>query len=173
MDFSEIKHFWEVQYSGARKTGPQFQRAIAKRDLSLLAEFAAGAWLAFQGLELQLSELAGERVMSPRRRDRSKTCDFAAVAANGEKASPTFVEVKNLVCADSSERPQIKQFLQSAHLKGARWLIVLLSAPDLAQPAQLQAEELPKEAWQDHATPKQILKYRRNGLVKVTWLTLS
>ena len=165
MDFSEVNHTWEILHPNAHKTGPQLQRALGKHDQSLIAEFAAGAWLVSQGYALEKSELVGDRVQSPRRRDRSKTCDFELIKA-GEK-SPIYVEVKHMLGEGT-----LKSFLQSAHLKGARWLVVVVFEKDNT-PREIRAEDLPKESWSEHAVPKQILKYRRNGLVKVMMLHLS
>ena len=171
MNFSDVEKYWGHERIDSQKTGPQFQRALAKHDLSLLAEFAVGAWLASCNYRLEKAELCGDRVMSPRRQNRAKTCDFEITLHAEPSSLPVFVEVKHTVSRDT--HVDLKAFFQSAYLKGARWLVVVIYSEDLRLPATLSASELSKEKWSQYVSDKQVLKYRRNGLVKVTLLNLS
>ncbi|MGB0369701.1 MAG: hypothetical protein ACPGN3_00020 [Opitutales bacterium] len=144
--------------------------AGAGDDLSLFAEYLAGAYLLSDGHSLLKAEFFRDRVLSPRRRDRAKTCDFETAAAPGQAS--LFVEVKH-TSEDLSTGSDFSSFLKSAYLKGARCLVVVSFPENARGLSQIAIEEIEGAGWSAWLSSKQILKFRRNGLVRLVVLTIS
>ena len=171
MDLATAHRLWDAWTAAYPQRAHKVKKANNPADPSLYAEYLAGAFLLGEQAEIDGCEFFGDRVLSPRRRDRSKTCDFVLSFPEAE-SSPVFVEVKHRALADG-EALDYASFLKSAHLKGARWLVLVIyrTEPHLAR--ELVVEEIEASAWSEYVSAKQVLKFRRNGLVRLLSLTIS
>ena len=159
---------WDTYTLEVPKSNHCILKAGNPRDLSLFAEYLAGAYFLSLGLALRKVEFFGDRIRSPRRRDRAKTCDFEVI----ERASDTniFIEVKHVV---GTSNTTLASFLRNAHLKGARWLTVVRFEGIVDDASQIRVREKGPADWSVWISAKQVLKFRRNGLVRMLELVVS
>ena len=170
MEFMQTWYTWENAFPERPWLKQRLERALEKGDLSLVAEFIAGAWLVEQGYILKRAELAKDRVLSPRRCEPAKTCDFEIT--QGESSARRFVEVKHTDPLRADEL-SLKSFAQSAHLKGANWLIVVCSENSSSRFELVKSRVVEKSEWSGFLPEKQLLKYCRNGFTKIEFLHVS
>lgn len=170
MDIQDAHLLWDRFAEEHSRLRHRIRAARDAADLSMFAEYLAGAYLLSEGHRILKAEYWGDRIMSSRRRDKAKTCDFEALA-NGTQAT-LFVEVKHVV-ASSVDCPDYSSFIRSAHLKGARCLVVVRFTHDVESASRILVEDIEASRWEAWISRKNILKYRRNGLVSFVVLTLS
>lgn len=170
-----ISGLWEALTAAHSEDIQRSHRILKARENtegSLYVEGLVCAWLYSMGYQVDAAEMWGDRILSSRRRDRNKTCDFRVL----KSGKIIDVEVKHgwmLDGGSATDFEGIDSFLKSALAKGARWLCVGILERPVSQLTSLSAVEVAPEDWTRWVPPKRALAMRRNGLTRLTILQIS